>query len=45
LEEASRLFRTYGENEAANAIEDILAEIARKRKQAASNKKMEQENV
>ncbi|GAJ44224.1 hypothetical protein GT2_15_01130 [Parageobacillus thermoglucosidasius NBRC 107763] len=42
LEEASRLFCTYGEHEAANAVEDVLAEIACMRKQAASNEKMEQ---
>lgn len=42
LEEARRLFRTYGEHEVANAVEDILTEIACKRKQAASNEKMEQ---
>lgn len=40
LEEAGQLFRTYGEQEAANAINDILADIARKRKQAASNEKL-----
>lgn len=42
LEEASQLFRKYGEHEAASAIEDVLAEIALKRKQAAANEKMEQ---
>ncbi|EID44101.1 tetratricopeptide repeat protein [Parageobacillus thermoglucosidasius] len=42
LEEASRLFCAYGEHEAANAVEDVLAEIACMRKQAASNEKMEQ---
>jgi len=42
LEEASQLFRKYGEHEAASAIEDVLAEIALKRKQAAVNEKMEQ---
>ncbi|WP_245842381.1 tetratricopeptide repeat protein [Parageobacillus galactosidasius] len=43
LEEASRLFRTYGEHEAANAIEDILAEIACKRKEAVPMSKLEAE--
>ncbi|WP_286885834.1 tetratricopeptide repeat protein [Aneurinibacillus sp. UBA3580] len=38
LEEASRLFRTYGEHDAADSVEDILAEISIKQKEAASNK-------
>ncbi|GIM47635.1 hypothetical protein DNHGIG_31840 [Collibacillus ludicampi] len=37
LEEASHLFRAQGEYDAAEAVEDILAEIARKRKETTSN--------
>ncbi|NGQ94365.1 tetratricopeptide repeat protein [Brevibacillus sp. SYP-B805] len=39
LEEASRLFRAQGEHDAAEAVEGILAEIARKRMETTSNEK------
>lgn len=40
LEEASRLFRAHGEPDAARAVEDILAEIARKRKETVANENL-----
>lgn len=43
LQEAGRLFRKHGEHDAAEAVEEILAEIARKGKKRALNGRASEE--